>query len=321
MVWIIPGMSGPLMLGNNYRDLHAEDPDTQRCSIATHQCIACTHRGPNFTTGKTHQKESLFNKDVLIQQRRLTNHRYYTHLFSLECLNTGFTMARFVNMDNLSVSETVNKVATEFWIYSEYGVEFGKPENAYIYTKRGDDLHSSRKAGEPEGLVWEESDFEPHFPFSEFLGCKYVHRDTNLQARLSEQVLVQNNTMWKGLGFTPHQMVLGLSSGVPGIYDIPEDKNNTNFARSLNRIKEGINKKQVASTRPHLTLGGSFPYQPGDTVCFLGSKGRIGLGCIAEVCNSKYRIIHSGTRSPILASDYISPKEKSKEKTCKMCSP
>ena len=73
-----------------------------------------THRGPNFTSGKTQEKESLFNKDVLIQQRRVTNHRYYTHLFSLECLDTGFTTARFVNMENHSISETVKKVATEF---------------------------------------------------------------------------------------------------------------------------------------------------------------------------------------------------------------
>ena len=30
-IWrIIPGMSSPLMLGNNNKDLHAEDPDTQR---------------------------------------------------------------------------------------------------------------------------------------------------------------------------------------------------------------------------------------------------------------------------------------------------
>ena len=27
---IISGMNGPLILGNNYRDSHAEDPDTQR---------------------------------------------------------------------------------------------------------------------------------------------------------------------------------------------------------------------------------------------------------------------------------------------------
>ena len=66
-------------------------------------------------------------------------------------------------------------------------------------------------------------------------------------------------------------MVLGLRSGVPGIYDLPEGNNNTNFAQSLNRIKVGINKNQVASTRPHLILGGSFPYEPGEVVHLLGS--------------------------------------------------
>ena len=52
-----------------------------RISIAIQECIACTHRGSNFTTGKTQKKESLLNKDVFIQRRRVTNHRYYTHLF------------------------------------------------------------------------------------------------------------------------------------------------------------------------------------------------------------------------------------------------
>jgi hypothetical protein len=91
------------------------------------------HRGPKFTTGKTQKKESLFKKDVFIQQRRLTNHRYYTHLFSIECLDTGFTMARLVNMDNRSVSEMVNKVATVYWIYGDHGDGFGKPQKGRDY--------------------------------------------------------------------------------------------------------------------------------------------------------------------------------------------
>ena len=93
--------------------------------------------------------------------------------------------------------------------------------------------------------------------------------------------------------------------------DVPEG-NNTLFARSLNRIKVGLSENQVASSQPHPTLGGSFPYKPGDAVYFLGSKGRIGLGCIAEICGSKYRSIHSGTKSTILANDNISPTEKTK---------
>ena len=106
-------------------------------------------------------------------------------------------------MENRSVSEKVNKVATEIWIYGEYEDGFGKPENAFFTPKRGDDLHSLRKAGEPEGLVWEESASKPRFSFSEFLDCKYVHRDTNLQARLSEKYLSKTTLCGRGLD-SPH---------------------------------------------------------------------------------------------------------------------
>ena len=132
-------------------------------------------------------------------------------------------------------------------------------------------------------MVREESNFKPRFRFSEFLDCKYVHRDTNLQARLSDKYLYKTTLCGKGLDLPPIKWY----AMVPGIYDVPEGKNDTNFSRSLNRIKEVINKNQVASTRPHLTLGGSFPYEPGDAFHFLGSKGRICLGCIAKVCGAK----------------------------------
>ena len=72
-------------------------------------------------------------------------------------------------------------------------------------------------------------------------------------------------------------MELGLSSGVPGLWDIPEGNNDTHLA-----------KNQVPSTCHHPTLGVSFPYEPGDAV-YLESKGRIGLGCVTELCGIKYR--------------------------------
>ena len=59
--------------------------------------------------------------------------------------------------------------------------------------------------------------------------------------------------------------------------------------------------------------GGWIHIPEGNIVHLLGSKGRICLGCIAEVCSSKYRVVHSGTRSAILASDYISPTELTKK--------
>ena len=66
--------------------------------------------------------------------------------------------------------------------------------------------------------------------------------------------------LWKDLGYTPHQLVLGLSSGVPGIYEMPEN-DNIHFSGSMKRIKAGINKSHV--TQPHSTLGGSFLYETG----------------------------------------------------------
>ena len=81
---------------------------------------------------------------------------------------------------------------------------------------------------------------------------------------------------------------------MPGIYGVPEGNYNTNFARSLNRIKVGINKNQVASTQPHLTLGGSFPYEPGTS---------IGLSIVGP--------------DPLFLNDYISPTEKTKTQHAK----
>ena len=109
--------------------------------------------------------ESLFNTDVLVQRRRETNDRNNTHLFSIECLNTGFTTARYVNMGNYrSNSDMVNKVATDYWIHSEYGDGFGEPLNAFFTQKGGgEDLHSLQKAGEPENLIWAKSDLKLSF--------------------------------------------------------------------------------------------------------------------------------------------------------------
>ena len=183
-----------------------------------------------------------------------------------------------------------------------------KPLNAFFTPMEGDDLKSLKKAGEPENLIWAKSDLKLDFRFPEFLDCKHFHRDTNTQSRLTEQVFVLNNSLWTGLGYTPHQLVLGQSSGVPGIYDVPEN-DNTNFSRSLKKIKAGINKSQV--TQP---LGGSFLYKPGvgDSVLFLGPIGRIGLCCKADIYGGEYRIVHSGTRSTILFADDMSPSTKTR---------
>ena len=57
----------------------------------------------------------------------------------------------YVNMEKYrSKSDMVNKIATDCWIYGEYGTSLGKPLNAFFTPREGDDLHSLQKAGEPE---------------------------------------------------------------------------------------------------------------------------------------------------------------------------
>ena len=63
----------------------------------------------------------------------------------------------------------VNKVATDCWIYGEYGDGFGKPLNAFFTPREGDDLYSLKKAGEPENLIWVKSDLKLDFRFTERL--------------------------------------------------------------------------------------------------------------------------------------------------------
>ena len=145
--------------------------------------------------------------------------------------------------------------------------------------------------------------------FTEFLDGKHIHRSTDLQARLSEQVFVHNNTLGPGIGYTPHQLVLGMSS-VPGIYEVPEN-DSSKFARSLKWIKTGINKNRV--TQPPSTLGDSFPYEPGDYVHFLGPQGSIGLWSIAGIYGKEFRVVHGGIRSTKLSSEYMSPTNKKRK--------
>ena len=125
------------------------------------------------------------------------------------------------------------------------GDGFGKTLNAFFTQREGDDLHSLKKSSEPEGLICAKMDLKLNFRFTEFLDCKNFHRDANIQARLAEQVFVQNNTLWTGLGFTPHQLVLGLTSGVPGIYDAKKRQH-----QLLSGLKQdqGSHKQKPGST-------------------------------------------------------------------------
>ena len=127
----------------------------------------------------------------------------------------------------------ISKVVAEYWIYGEYGDGFGTPRNAFFTKEEADNIRRLRQAGSPENLKWGRSDLKlGEFKFLECLDCKHAHRTTDLQMRLSEQVFVHNNTLGPGTGYTPHQLVLGISSGAPGIYQVPES-DSSKFAPSL----------------------------------------------------------------------------------------
>ena len=99
-------------------------------------------------------------------------------------------------------------------------------------------------------------------------------------------------------------------SGIPGIYQVP-DSVGTFFACSLRRIKTGIHQTQAQGVPS--TLGGNFPYKPGDLIHFLGPRGQIGQGYITGIFGREYRVAHSGTQISSISKVYISPTFKTRK--------
>ena len=125
-----------------------------------------------------------------------------------------------------------------------------------------------------------------------------------VQFRISERIFVYNNLLSQGTGYTPQQLVLGIISGIPGIFQIPNNPGSL-FARSLKRLTAGIHHAQAQGAP--VTLGDDFPYEPGDLVHFLGPHGRIGQGYILSNSGKDYHVARSGTQISSLSKDYISP--------------
>ena len=180
------------------------------------------------------------------------------------------------------------------------------PKNTFFTAETTDDIQGQRHAGRSENIRWDRSDLKlGKFKFLDFLDCTDMSDTMNLQFRLSERIFVYNNTFTDtgpGNGYTPHQVVFGICSGIPGIFQVPGSVGSI-FARSLRRIKSGIHQTQAQGAPS--TLGGAFPYEPGDFVNFLGPRGRIGQGY--RYFGKEYRVAHSGTQISSLSKEYISP--------------
>ena len=176
-----------------------------------------------------------------MRREKVIGDYYYTDLFSLECMDTGLTIARYVNRNKFkSRYKMLNYVALEYWSYGENGDGFGMPRNAFFTADPTDDIQSLRRAGRSDSIKWGRSDLKlGKFRFSDFLDCTDCAKINNLGARLSERVFVYNNLLSPGTGYTPQQLVYGISSGIPGIFQIPRNPGAL-FARSLQRVISGI---------------------------------------------------------------------------------
>ena len=150
-----------------------------------------------FTQGQGKKYKTDFNTDVLVRREPVRNDHYYTDLFSLECLHTGYITARYVNRRKYeSKYDMISKVVAEYWIYGEYCDGFSTPRIAFFTAEEADDICRLRQAGSSENLKWGRPDLKlGEFKFLEFLDCKHAHRNTDLQVRLSEPVL-STTTCW-----------------------------------------------------------------------------------------------------------------------------
>ena len=60
---------------------------------------------------------------------------------------------------------------------------------------------------------------------------------------MAEKVFTHNNLIKPGTGYTPQQLTYGISSGIPGIFQIPRNPE-AFFAGSLQRVISGIHRAQ-----------------------------------------------------------------------------
>ena len=163
------------------------------------------------------------------------------------------------------------------------------PESRYHHRYH----HRYRRAGREDCIKWGRADLKlGKFRFSDFLDCTDCAEVSNIGGRLSERVFIYNNLLNPGTGYTPQQLIYGISSGIPGIFQIPRHPGAL-FARSLQRMISGIHYAQERGAP--IPLGDDFPYEPGDQVHFLGPRGRIGQGYILSKSGRDYRLAHSGT--------------------------
>ena len=107
-----------------------------RISRIIQECQVCKNKSRLFSHGHGNKYNTRFNTDVLVRREAVTGDKYYTHLFTIECMDTGFTIARYISCCRYdSRYHMLNKVALDLWIYGEDGNGLGVPRNAFFYPR------------------------------------------------------------------------------------------------------------------------------------------------------------------------------------------
>ena len=281
-----------------------------KISRVIQECQLCLHKNRLFPHSQGQTYSSSFNTDVMVRRELVSNDDYYTHLFTVECMDTGYTVARYVNKNRYDTKyEMFNDVVLNLWVYGETGMGYGCPKNAFFTPESRDNIQKLRIEGRKHSLNWAYSDLNPgKFQFSDCLDFTPYPGMTDsppCNRRLGEKVFITNNLIRSDTGYTPQQLVYGTTSGLPGLFNIPRNPN-SEFARSLRRLIKGIQRLDDSPPAP-TPLGVDFPYEPGDKVHFLGPKGRIGHGRIVTKSGEQYRIAHSGTRLTSSIKECMAP--------------
>ena len=89
-----------------------------RISRVIQECTVCKKDEDEvFAHGQGKKYKTDFNTNVLFRRELVRNNFYYTDLFSLEFLHTGYITARYVISRKCeSRYDMVNKVVTEYWV-------------------------------------------------------------------------------------------------------------------------------------------------------------------------------------------------------------
>ena len=103
-----------------------------RVSRVIQECQLCRNKNRLFSHGLGQKYNTSFNTDVLVRREKVVGDDYYTHLFTLECMDTGYTIAKYINKYKYDDKyEMINDVVLGLWVYGESGNGFGCPKNAF----------------------------------------------------------------------------------------------------------------------------------------------------------------------------------------------